>query len=133
MSGFYSEWSPSITAYSIKVLAAEKEQDVVTDKGCEIDPPRLGSVGEFSLKFTQRHKLNPKQDLRGINVDKLFEKSYDDEEGLAAEKKNQDFKGDKDALMLSQLARNEEALKKLSIPIWFIFIALCYLLIKFTH
>lgn len=51
VSGFYSEWSPSISAYSIKVLTDSQEQKVQTPEDCSIRPPRLGEVVETNLYF----------------------------------------------------------------------------------
>ena len=49
--GFYSDWSPSISTSSIKVLTHEKEHEVEVPAGCEIDPPRLGLVDEASFEI----------------------------------------------------------------------------------
>jgi hypothetical protein len=52
--GFYSEWSPSISTDSIKILAADDVQKIVFPEKCNIKPPRLGEVGEFELTLVQR-------------------------------------------------------------------------------
>ncbi len=70
VSGFYSAWSPFIKTERVKVLARADNQKIVFPEGCDITPPELGEVGEFSLSITQRNKANPKQDL---NIYKLFE------------------------------------------------------------
>lgn len=59
VAGFYSHWSPSIFTSDIKVLTADKkDQGVEIPDGCDIDPPRLGSVGEFDLSiWSQRASL----------------------------------------------------------------------------
>jgi hypothetical protein len=129
VSGFYAEWSPSISTSMIKILTNSilgdsQDQEVITLDDCEIDPPRLGDIGEFSMRIIQRNKLNPKQDLRSINIDELFEEP-DDEENLLEEQKYKE-----NSSMLSQLVRNEAALTKLHIPVWFIFIILCIFILK---
>ena len=126
VSGLYSEWSPSISTNYVKILADTKDQEVITQDGCQIDPPRLGDVYKFDMTVIQHHKLNPEQRLGSINSDKLFEEptSY---EGSSIEE--QEYR-DKDALNLTHLARNEAALAKLRFPIWLIFMVLCVLLIK---
>lgn len=128
--GFYSEWSPSISTENIKILSAQEEPVVIKKDGCKIDPPRLGEVIEFSLVIIQRHKLNLKQDLRGVNIDKLFYDFDDSSEESIEKEGSQESQSDKASLMLSQLTRNEKALNQLRIPIWLIFIILCFLLIK---
>jgi hypothetical protein len=130
VSGFYSEWSPSISTGSIKVLAAQEEQVVVKKDDCKINPPRLGEVSEFDLGITRRHKLNLKQDLGSINIDKLFYDFDGTSEESTTEEEFQESQSDKASSMLSQLAHNETALNQLRIPIWFIFVILCIFLIK---
>lgn len=49
--GFYSDWSPSVTTNSIKILAGRGDHKIFAKKGCEIQPPRLGKVGEYSLNI----------------------------------------------------------------------------------
>jgi len=127
VSGFYSEWSPSISTSNIKILAASDDQEVQIPEGCKIEPPRLGNVREFSLTATERHKLDPKQDLRPIDIDKVFEEVEDYKEDFSEEYQSPEV--DKSELLLAQLARNEVAFSKLSTPVWLIFIILCILLL----
>lgn len=54
VSGFYSEWSPSISADLVKVLIKNTEHLVEVPPGCGIEPPRLGEVLEATLEF---HRL----------------------------------------------------------------------------
>jgi len=63
VSGFYSEWSPSIVTRQVKVLVASKDQEVLGAESSEINPPRLGEVGEFSLTISNRCELQIDQDL----------------------------------------------------------------------
>jgi hypothetical protein len=58
VKGFYSDWSPAISTNSIKVLTGyEKEHPVEVPEGCEIVPPRLGSIGEAELYLRRINKL----------------------------------------------------------------------------
>lgn len=58
--GFYSDWSPEISTDFIKVLTpAESDHMVETQENADIDPPRLGTVGDF------RFSLNGNQRLKG--------------------------------------------------------------------
>lgn len=128
VSGFYSEWSPAISTNHIKILTDDsKDQKVIMKDGCKIEPPRLGAVGEFNITAIQRHKLNPKQDVGIIDVDQLFEEPENED----LDEQNEEKSPDKNTLILTQLVRNEEALNKLSTPLWLIFMAFCALLIKF--
>jgi hypothetical protein len=47
--GFYSEWSPSISTRSVKVLTADREHKVELPPGLQTEPPRLGHVGDATL------------------------------------------------------------------------------------
>lgn len=51
VAGFYSDWSPSITADSIKVLTNSEEHKIQNPDDCTIKPPRLGEVAEAELHF----------------------------------------------------------------------------------
>jgi hypothetical protein len=84
-------------------------------------------VREFSLTVTERHKLDPKQDLRPIDIDKVFEDAEDYEEDFAEE--YQEPEVDKSELLLVQLAKNEAVFARLSTPVWLIFFILCILLL----
>lgn len=58
VKGFYSDWSPSISTDSIKVLTDyEKDHPVEMPEGCEIVPPRLGNVDEVSLTLVRKLTL----------------------------------------------------------------------------
>ena len=49
VSGFYSHWSPDIKTSFVKVLSGQKEQEPELAEGCTINPPALGTVGEFAV------------------------------------------------------------------------------------
>lgn len=51
VSGFYSDWSPSISTDGVKVLANLKDQKVAMPDACAISPPVLGKVWETDLSF----------------------------------------------------------------------------------
>ena len=128
VSGFYSEWSPSIRTNSIKVLTLNY-QEIIRPDNCKIDPPRLGEVHEFNIRIVQRNSINPKQALSGINLDKLFEESDDYGEDDHEQKQEViESQPGVSGQLLAQLARNELTLSKLRIPLWLIFVALLFLL-----
>ncbi|EPJ43199.1 MAG: hypothetical protein OFPII_43270 [Osedax symbiont Rs1] len=126
VSGFYSEWSPSISTNNIKVLTADKTtQKISIPPKCKIIPPRLKGVNEFNISIIQRNKLNPKQDLRGIDINSLFE----EQEEIVEDDWDDDISEETEAntLLLGQLSRNELALDKLQTPLWLISIVLILL------
>ncbi|MCK1337167.1 hypothetical protein IVB38_14300 [Bradyrhizobium sp. 38] len=61
VSGFYSEWSPSIRTDNIKILANAKDQGLEDPQGLSFDPPVLGHVQEFDLRFGQQYPLIVKE------------------------------------------------------------------------
>lgn len=132
VSGFYSDWSPSISTNNIKILADSEDQNIILPENCEIRPPNLGDVGEFNISIIQRNEINLKQDLRAIDVYKLFEEPYDYEEDVYEEQERPEPQPDANSLILVQLARNETVLVKLRTPLWLIFIVLLLLFIKLT-
>lgn len=120
VSGFYSDWSPSISTNSVKVLARGSEQEIDIPEGCKIDPPKLGSVGKFDLTLITRSKLDPKQNFNTLNISKLFEDDYEMYEEEEEIEQPEDIK----KLLLAQIANNQAELLKLKTPIWFIAILL---------
>lgn len=57
VSGFYSDWSPSISTDLIKILTAYKEQEVICPAESDIIPPRLGTVGEAVFTIWKSLKI----------------------------------------------------------------------------
>ena len=130
VAGFYSEWSPSISTNRVKVLAQMGDQKIIRPDGVKMEPPTLGRVGEFSLTIVQRNLLNPKQDTRPINIDKLF---YPEDFTDKEEEDNEKYaepKPEMDPRILSILDRNGKILKQLRTPLWLIFIILLLYLFK---
>lgn len=56
VSGMYSEWSPSISTRSVKILTTGDEQKVATN-GIDFQPPRIGEVGELQLFINRKLQL----------------------------------------------------------------------------
>ncbi|WP_271531966.1 hypothetical protein [Bradyrhizobium sp. CCBAU 25338] len=54
VTGFYSEWSPSISTRRVKVLTRGDEHKVELPRGVDFDPPRLGYVGDAALHINRR-------------------------------------------------------------------------------
>jgi hypothetical protein len=127
VSGFYSEWSPSISTDKVKVLTRGSEQHIEIPEGCEIDPPKLGDVGEFEFTLLTRSKLNPKQSFTALNISKLFEEEFeaDQEDEMQVEASE-----DVNKLLSAQIARNQIELLKLKVPIWLITLFLGLMLLS---
>jgi hypothetical protein len=82
--GFYSGWSPSISTHSVKVLTAHTEQAIDNPAGLEIEPPRLGEVGECALHIN-RQVVFRKQELDETASDQEAEdRSPPVEQGMPA-------------------------------------------------
>jgi hypothetical protein len=61
VSGFYSDWSPSIRTNSIKILANAKDQRLENPQGLDLETPVLGRVEEFDLILRQQYPINAKR------------------------------------------------------------------------
>lgn len=57
--GFYSEWSPTISTSSVKVLCPGDNQTIDMPAGCDIVPDRLGEVGSATLYLNRRLEFGP--------------------------------------------------------------------------
>ncbi|MBB3770976.1 hypothetical protein FHS55_001571 [Angulomicrobium tetraedrale] len=57
VDGFYSDWSPSISTRSVKVLTRGEEHAIQLPLGLDFDLPRLGAVGEANLYLSRRLEL----------------------------------------------------------------------------
>jgi hypothetical protein len=125
VSGFYSDWSPSISTNSVKVLTRGSEHEVIKPDGCNIDPPRLGKVGKFDLTLVSRCKLDPKQNLTTINISKLFEDDFEEyEDEIEA-----DEQPDITKLLLAHISRNQAEIEKIKGPLWLLVIVLALILL----
>jgi hypothetical protein len=60
VSGFYSDWSPSIRTDSIKILANAGDQRLENPQRLDIKTPVLGRVEEFELVLRQQYPINTK-------------------------------------------------------------------------
>jgi hypothetical protein len=125
VSGFYSDWSPSISTNSVKVLTRGSDHEIKKPDGCDIDPPRLGEVGKFDLTLITRCKLNPKQNLKTLKLSKLFEDDLETyEEEVAIEEQE-----DVTKLLMAQIANNQVEIIKIRKPLWLVVILLAILLL----
>ena len=57
VDGFYSDWSPSISTDSVKVLTTGEEHEVHLPPKLEFAPPRLGFVGEAQISINRRREF----------------------------------------------------------------------------
>lgn len=130
VSGFYSEWSPSISTRMVKVLTRGSGHEIIREDGCDINPPRLGNIGKFNMTLITRCKLNPKQDFTALNISKAFEDDdfYEEESEV---KEVEDLthqlamarivqKEDLTQLALARIVQNQVEIIKLKTPLWII-------------
>lgn len=113
VSGFYSQWSPAISAHSLKVLAADTEQSVIRQEGCN-EPPRLGEISGFRLQFSRRTSLCiPPAEKDDVAKDDSVPPS---------------LPVDVNAALLPVIHELQKTLKRLRIPFWLI-VALLVLMV----
>jgi hypothetical protein len=68
VAGFYSEWSPSISTDSVKVLTKGDEHKIELPPGFQFEPPRLGDVGSARLYINRRLDFDkPTSDIDGFD------------------------------------------------------------------
>lgn len=121
VAGVYSAWSPSVSTNRIKVLTAEAEHKVDAPNGCEVEPPRLGAVGEFTLIATSRSSLSLRLDPD--------ESAKDD--GLAnRSEEGRDEPDERVKALTDRLGQIQTALGSLRWPMWLTAILLLFLCLK---
>jgi hypothetical protein len=122
VSGFYSDWSPSIRTDSIKVLANAKDQQLENPENLDFDPPALGYVHEFQISI----KTNPL-----IHHPKTAE---EDVEEADREPNTQPLSKPVDAQLSStivnQIASLTKNFRRLQLVLWLIFVAVVLHLFK---
>ncbi len=124
VDGFYSEWSPSITADRIKVLTNLKDHHLTIPDGCAITPPTLGRVGKFRLTFVTRGVCDkPPQEIEpdddGFPDSIVEEAQSPDEESLSLQRA---------ALKLA--AQQGQRIKYLSYAAWMVVGLLLLLILR---
>jgi hypothetical protein len=127
VTGFYSEWSPSISTHGVKVLARGKDQNLEIPEDCDIEPPRLGEVNEFSLRLNHILELNVKRD-----DGELEENDFEDDD---------DIYGSDDVVAKpvraienrTDIAALQKTLKRLTRPLWMIFFVLILIFIAMLN
>jgi hypothetical protein len=122
VSGFYSDWSPSISTSFVKILT--NAHKISNSESIPIVTPVLGDIGEFSLSLITVNKLNVKIDNLNFDIDKAFEQIeveevFDDDAHSSVTINN-----------IENSDLTAKAVDKLKLPLWLIFIVLVLLLSK---
>jgi hypothetical protein len=82
-------------------------------KGCQVTPPRLGDVEDVGLTVSHRRSTETKKVAP--------ESDEDDEPGLIEQPTGQDSGS---SAAVAQLVRAQQAISRLSVPLWIIVILL---------
>jgi hypothetical protein len=134
VSGFYSDWSPSIFTDFIKVLTDSHKIDG-TDDSFKI-PFLVGEVGSFRLTLNTLNRLNVKPDSQKFDFEKTIKETELDPEYLdAVAKQAEQLKEESRARLVTDTAASihlmvDKAIGKLKWPLWFIFGVLVLILLK---
>lgn len=75
VSGFYSDWSPSISTNSIKILTSY--HSVEGDEKIVESIPKVGDVGEFRLMLYSDKNLNVKLNQSSNSIYPLFDDDFE--------------------------------------------------------
>jgi hypothetical protein len=114
VSGFYSEWSPSVRTDNVKVLTSHvKDQPVAKPDGCSIEPPRVGAIQRFGLTFNRRSVVALSQAAEPKNVEDSDDESPHEQPSHTPEQQLY-------ATTLQALARAQESFAQLRIVLWVI-------------
>lgn len=109
--GFYSEFTPESHADKLKILSNPGHCDKIKrPENCKIEPPILGNNPGFQLTIAKRNILNLKQDLTGLDIEKLYQEI--DLANYPVEKKKKFFE------------------KQIPWPLWVIGFILLWILLK---
>jgi hypothetical protein len=133
VSGFYSEWSPSIFTNFIKVLTDSHEIEG-NDDSFEI--PKVGKIDEFRLTLKSMNSLNVKHDSQKFDFEEAFKEPELDPESLETiAKEAEQLKEESRARLITDTAASthlmiNKAIGKLKWPLWFIFGVLVLILLK---
>ncbi|MEV4934128.1 hypothetical protein [Sphingobium sp. LSP13-1-1.1] len=122
VDGFYSDWSPSISTDSVKILSSAKDHKVQLPEGLDIKLPQLGNVNEFDLTLLSRRKTEIAQPQAEPDVDAPDDdyQAFDPE----AHQRNQSD------LLIKQVTALGEKVKKSQTVLWVIAGLLVALLLK---
>lgn len=101
VSGFYSEWSPSISTNFIKILSNLEDQKAKIDPSSRVKPPVLGEIGSFSLQLD-----------KGAGTDHV-NTVRDEDTSLPAESEEKPS-------ALADTGNLEKVVLKLAVPAWII-------------
>jgi hypothetical protein len=80
--GFYSEWSPSISTRTVKVLTADKDHKVTLPPNHQDEALRLGYVGEVNL-YINRHLELGKQPTAPVTAEAIDDTETDPAQAAA--------------------------------------------------
>jgi hypothetical protein len=120
VSGFYDIWSPSIRAYSVKILTDDHRIDGLDELGFK--PPTLGAVGDFSISLFFQNDLEVKAGRKSNDFYRQFDSlsGYQSEDLGSQENSGSKFDYDE---ALSREREFESYLKRINgikIPLWII-------------
>jgi len=128
--GFYNMWTPSIHLEDIKILSDQKNfgkdepyvQQVEIPKECDITPPRLGRLYDFSIYFSIESNISVDDNIENIDEDDYkddFESDNSVEDSWTEVVSHQLNQIENSGLNLSK-----SSLVALRLPLWIIAITL---------
>lgn len=123
LDGVYADWTPTIKTRSAKFLTSDNTIEGV-DKA-DFDGTTVTRVEEFDINFITQASLNIKQNLPSIDFSSEFNDEVDNDDVEKGGMSASNF--ELNNINLSPLAG---FFKDLKIPLWCIFIALVFILIK---
>lgn len=115
--GFYSDWSPSISTHSVKVLT-KSDHDIEKPENCTINPPRLGYAGKISIQVSSLTEISVDTDEYLDQDDGALDNNSEHPANSADEKLNSQKK------LSDQIIELQKNIRGLRVPLWGIFFLL---------
>jgi len=129
ISGFYSQWSPSITTGYIKVLT-EYHQVEGSDTS-QVKILRTGHVSDFIISMHTINELSIKPNFESINFYKKFrELGFNLGDEPLERQKDQNEHNEQTVFQNNQSIFYSKLINGLKLPLWLIFLILFLILIK---
>ena len=97
--------------------------------GCDVNPPRLGHVGDFELTVATRHAIDFSQGLRGDDAEKVV-RSHEMTGSSSAKDIAQSETLDILKAIHLRLVNREASVPSLKRPLWLIVFLLAWLLFR---
>ena len=130
VSGFYSNWSPSISTNSIKILSSYHE--ILNNNSEKFQPKTVEEVGDFSINFISFRDLDlkPLNSIPPIPISTEQQLENPVKDLGKPEEIEKQLQTQHNEQLNNHILLSKKMISDLKIPLWCIFIVLVFLLLK---